>query len=197
MEEIRQLTALKHEHAELDLKYHMDGARFANAMVTLGDVAPKELTWAAGIDVLTFGGTKNGCPGTEALIFFDKTLAQDFAWRRKQTGQLASKMRFLSAPWIGMLKNDIWLKNARHANDHARRLGKDLAAMAGISLAFEVETNAVFAQLPDGLAEALHTRGWHFYRFENARAWRFMCTWSTTEEAIQTLLDDISELLKG
>ena len=197
VEEIRQLTALKHDHAELDLKFHMDGARFANAVVALGNVAPKEITWRAGIDLLTFGGTKNGCPGTEALIFFDKTLARDFAWRRKQAGQLASKMRYLAAPWIGILKNEAWLNNARHANEHARILGDELASIAGVTLPFDVEANAVFAQFPRGLAEALHARGWHFYQFTAADAWRFVCTWNTTIEAIGALVGDARDFLSG
>jgi len=197
MEEIYQLTAMKHDYAELDFKFHMDGARFANAVVALDHVAPKEITWQAGIDVLTFGGTKNGCPGTEALVFFDKTLARDFAWRRKQAGQLASKMRYLAAPWIGILKNETWLNNARHANDHARLLGNELAAVAGVTLPFDIETNAVFARLPDGLAKALHAHGWHFYHFADADAWRFMCTWNTTKEAIQALIGDVREFLPG
>jgi threonine aldolase len=179
----------------MDLKFHMDGARFANAVVALGNVAPKELSWQAGIDVLTFGGTKNGCPGTEALVFFDKDLARDFAWRRKQGGQLASKMRYLAAPWIGILENDTWLKNARHANDHARKLASELTAFSEVTLPFNVETNAVFAQLPDGLAAELHARGWQFYEFPAANAWRFMCTWNTTVEAIQALIADVRQIL--
>lgn len=137
------------------------------------------------------GGTKNGCPGTEALVFFDKSLASDFAWRRKQGGQLASKMRYLAAPWIGILKNDTWLDNARHTNDHARKLASELTAFSEVTLTFNVETNAVFAQLPDGLAAALHARGWQFYEFRAANAWRFMCTWNTTMEAIQALVGDV------
>ena len=195
LDELHELTALKHEHTEMDLKFHMDGARFANALVALGNVAPKELSWQAGIDVLSFGGTKNGCPGTEALVFFDKDLARDFAWRRKQGGQLASKMRYLAAPWIGILKNDAWLNNARHSNDHARKLGSELTAFSEVTLPFRVETNAVFAQLPDGLAAALHARGWQFYEFPAANAWRFMCTWNTTMEAIQALIADVRQIL--
>ena len=197
VEEIRQLTSVKHELAELDIKFHMDGARFANAVVALDNIAPKEITWRAGIDVLTFGGTKNGCPGTESLVFFDKSLAREFAWRRKQAGQLASKMRYLAAPWIGLLQDETWLKNARHANEHARILGNELAALAEVTLPFGVETNAVFAQFPDGLAKALRARGWHFYRFTNVNAWRFMCSWNTTREAIQALMGDIREILAG
>ena len=195
IEQIHRLTAFRREYTEYDFKFHMDGARFANAVVALGNVAPKEITWQAGIDVLTFGGTKNGCPGTEALVFFDKSLAREFAWRRKQAGQLASKMRYLAAPWIGILETGAWLNNARNANDHAKLLGDQLAAVPGVTLAFEVETNAVFARLPEAVAAALQAQGWHFYHFNSVGAWRFMCTWNTTREAIETLVSAVRELM--
>ena len=191
--EIRRLTDLKRQYPEVDFKFHMDGARFANAVAALHGVAPKEITWQAGIDVLTFGGTKNGCPGTEAVVFFDKSLARDFAWRRKQSGQLASKMRYLAAPWVGILNGDVWLNNARHANEHAGRLGAALAAIPGVQLAFEVKTNIVFARLPGSLTKALHAHDWHFYYFANVGAWRFLCTWNTTQQAIDALIGDIRE----
>ena len=191
MDEVKQLTEIKDQHPELNLKFHMDGARFANAMVALDNVSAKEITWQAGIDVLSLGGTKNGCPGTEALVFFDKQLAAEFAWRRKQAGQLASKMRYLSAPWLGVLSDDAWLKNARHANEQATLLSTELAAVDGIELAYPVETNAVFAQLPPGMPEALLERGWQFYHFPAANAWRFMCTWCTAEAGVRALLDDV------
>lgn len=193
-DEIRRLTAIKREYPDNDFKFHMDGARFANAAATL-KVAPKEITWRAGIDVLTFGGAKNGGPPTEALVFFDKSLARDFAWRRKQSGQLASKMRYLAAPWIGMLENGAWLKHAGHANACARRLGSALAALPGISVTFPVEANAVFVRLPDGLAQKLEDRGWHFYYFSNVASWRFMCSWNTSEQAIDALLGDVRQAL--
>jgi len=108
VEEVRAIAAIaKRRH----LKVHMDGARFANAVATL-NVHPSEITWRAGVDVLCFGGTKNGLPVGEAVVFFDKALAADFAYRLKQAGQLASKMRFISAPWLGLLDNDVWLRNA-------------------------------------------------------------------------------------
>src|ERR1700690_2679576 len=127
VEEIRAIDAIaKRRH----LKVHMDGARFANAVASL-NVHPSEITWRAGVDVLCFGGTKNGLPVGEAVIFFDKALAVDFAYRLKQAGQLASKMRFISAPWLGLLNNDVWLRNARHANGMAQLMAERLEGIEG------------------------------------------------------------------
>lgn len=130
IEEIRALSATARSHG---LKVHMDGARFANAVAALG-VHPAELTWRAGVDVLCFGGTKNGLPVGDAILFFDRRLSEDFAWRVKQAGQLASKMRFISAPWLGMLEDDTWLRNAAHANAMAQRLRAALETVPGVKL---------------------------------------------------------------
>jgi len=190
-DQIRQITGLRQRYPDHDLKFHMDGTRFANAMVALDVPAPKDITWRAGIDVLTLGGTKNGCPASEAIVFFDKTLAHEFAWRRKQAGQLASKMRYVSAPWIGMLQGDTWIKNAAHANRQASRLGDALAAIPGVSLPFGVETNAVYVQLPDFLAGALADAGWRFVHFPHQlNTHRFMCSWCTSDKAVDALIDD-------
>src|SRR6201999_1522407 len=121
--EIRKLTATAREHG---LRVHMDGARFANAVASLG-VKPKEITWQAGVEVLSFGGTKNGMAVGEAVVFFNLELARDFDYRCKQAGQLASKMRFVSASWLGMLKDGAWLRHAEHANKMAKRLEAGLS----------------------------------------------------------------------
>ena len=121
--EIAAIADRAHQHG---LRVHMDGARFANAVASL-NVAPADITWRVGVDVLCFGGTKMGLPIGEAIVFFDRALAEDFAWRCKQAGQLASKMRFLSAPWLGILENDAWLRHAGHANAMARRLADGIA----------------------------------------------------------------------
>ena len=115
----------------------MDGARFANAVAAL-DVAPKELTWRAGVDVLSLGGAKNGLPIGEAVVFFDKRLAYEFDYRCKQAGQLASKMRFLSAPWVGLLKDGALLRHAAHANSCAGQLAAALTAAPGVTLVHPV-----------------------------------------------------------
>ena len=110
---------------------HMDGARFANAVASLG-CAPKTITWKAGVDILSFGGTKNGLATGELVIFFDKKSSRDFQYRVKQAGQLGSKMRFLAAPWLGLLNGDVWLRNARHANEAARDLAERLRKEARV-----------------------------------------------------------------
>lgn len=151
-DEIRAVSAACRE---LGLKVHMDGARFAHACATLG-CAPADITWRAGVDVLCFGGTKNGLAVGEAVLFFDKALAQDFDYRCKQAGQLASKMRFLAAPWIGLLESGAWLRNARHANACAMRLASAIDRLPGVEPMFPVEANAVFrTRRPPGAGMAL------------------------------------------
>ncbi|AET89669.1 Threonine aldolase [Burkholderia sp. YI23] len=190
VEEIRAIAAIaKRRH----LKVHMDGARFANAVATLG-VHPSEITWRAGVDVLCFGGTKNGLPVGEAVVFFDRALAADFAYRLKQAGQLASKMRFISAPWLGLLDDDVWLRNARHANAMAQLMAERLVAIPGVSLLFKPEANAVFAELPAHVAAALRAKGWRFYQFIGSGGCRLMCAWDTQRETVERFADDVRAL---
>jgi threonine aldolase len=177
----------------LGLKLHMDGSRFSNAVAALG-VAPKELTWKAGVDVLCFGGTKNGMAVSEAVVFFDRALAAEFDYRCKQAGQLASKMRFLSAPWSGMLESGAWLKNAAHANRCAALLESRLKDIPGIRIKFPRQANALFLELPGDLSEKLKGLGWKFYSFIGAGGARFLCSWETTEAEIDSLVADIYRL---
>ena len=173
------------------LAVHMDGARFANALATLSEQdgdRPADISWRAGVDVLSLGGTKNGMAGCEAVLFFNRSLAQEFEYRCKQAGQLASKMRFLSSQWVGLLGEGVWLRNARHANRMARQLGDALARLPGISLAAPIEANAVFVRFPSGVPEALADAGWHFYNFLGGGGHRLMCSWATTPEAIDSLV---------
>jgi threonine aldolase len=169
---------------------HMDGARFANAVASLG-CAPKTITWKAGVDILSFGGTKNGVAAGELVIFFDKKSSGDFQYRVKQAGHLGSKMRFLAAPWLGLLNGDVWLRNARHANGAARELAQRLRNEARLETVFPVESNALFVQLGDQLVRGLHARGWRFYKFVEPDIYRLMCSWSTTEEEISMLVGDL------
>jgi threonine aldolase len=127
VEQVRAVADMAKVHG---LRVHMDGARFANAVAALG-CHPVDVTWRAGVDVLCFGGTKNGLPVGEAVVFFDRKLSEDFAYRVKQAGQLASKMRFISAPWLGLLEDDTWLANSRHANSMSKRLHERLRAIPG------------------------------------------------------------------
>lgn len=176
-----------------ELRIHMDGARFANAVASLG-VAPKEITWKVGVDVLCFGGTKNGMAVGEAIIFFKKELAQEFAYRCKQSGQLASKMRFLAAPWVGMLESGAWLKNASQANRMAEQLEAGLTQIPGVEFISRRQANSVFVRLRPDVATALRSRGWKFYTFIGAGGARFMCSWDTTEADVTALVNDVREL---
>jgi threonine aldolase len=193
IDEVRALTELARAHG---LRTHMDGARFANAVAALSQTgcAPADITWRAGIDVLCFGGTKMGLPVGEAIVFFDRALGEEFNWRCKQAGQLASKMRYLSAPWLAMLKGDTWLRHASHANAMATLLAAQLNAIPGIS-APTPHANAVFAQLPTPVMLGLRARGWYFYDFIGGSA-RFMCSWATTTEAVAALVADVTEVSK-
>jgi threonine aldolase len=193
VEEIRALAAIAKRRK---LKLHMDGARFANAVAHLG-CHPSDITWRAGVDVLCFGGTKNGLPVGEAVVFFDRTLAEDFAWRVKQAGQLASKMRFISAPWVGLLEGETWLANARHANAMAQRLYEGIRGLRGVQPMHPPQANAVFVQLPKSAVDALHARGWKFYQFIAGGGCRLMCAWDTTPEAVDALVADLRAVTAG
>ena len=193
IEELRAVAAIAKRRG---LHVHMDGARFANAVAAL-EVHPSEITWRAGVDVLCFGGTKNGMAVGEAVIIFNKALAEDFAWRVKQAGQLASKMRFVSAPWLGLLDDDVWLSNAAHANAMATRLANKIKDIAGVELMFPVQANAVFAQLDRPVQEALRKKGWIFYTFIGAGGCRLMCAWDTLPETVDRFAADVAEAVRG
>jgi len=188
--ELRQLGAITHG---LGLYLHMDGARFANALAEL-NCSPKDITWRAGVDVLCLGGTKNGLAVGEAVVFFNTELAREFEFRCKQAGQLCSKMRFLSAPWLGVLKDGAWLRHAAHANACAARLEQGLRAIPGVQILFPRQANAVFARLDDRLISGLYARGWSFYDFIAAGGCRLMCAWDTTAADVDAFLADVREL---
>jgi threonine aldolase len=141
---------------------------------------------------LCFGGTKNGLPEGEAVVFFDRALSEDFAYRVKQAGQLASKMRFISAPWLGLLEDETWLANARHANAMALRLHAALQRLPAVELLHAPQANAVFARLPAPAVAALRSRGWRFYEFIAGGGCRFMCAWDTTPESVDAFAADIA-----
>ncbi len=189
-----ELKAIWAKAKSLDLRLHMDGARFANAVASLG-VAPKEITWQAGIDVLCFGGTKNGMGVGEAVVFFDRGLAREFDYRCKQAGQLASKMRFLAAPWVGMLESGAWLRHARHANAMAERLHALVRDLPGVKVLHPRQANSVFPHLPPEVAEEMRDRGWAFYDFIGGGGRRLMCAWDTTEEDVREFASDLREVV--
>ncbi len=191
-DELDALSAFAKTH---NLALHMDGARFANAVASLG-CAPREITWQRGVDVLAFGGTKNGTAVGELVVFFNRELAREFDYRAKQGGQLASKMRFVAAPWAALLANGVWLKNGRHANEMARLLEEKLRAAGLTKFAFPREANALFVHLPDEIAARLHARGWQFLKFIEPDVHRLMCSWSTTETEIDEFVADFRSAQK-
>lgn len=188
--EIAALSEIARRHG---MYVHMDGARFANAAANLQEsqgAAPADITWRAGVDVLSFGGTKNGMLTTEAVVIFNPDLATDFDRRVKQSGQLASKQRFAAAQWVAMLENETWLRHAAHANAMAHRLAEGLLALTGCELPHAVEANGVFIKLPEPLVRKLTERGWQFYPFGAPGTYRFMCGWDTKNTVIEALLTD-------
>lgn len=160
VDQLAALAEVAHGHG---MGVHMDGARFANALAHL-DVSPAEATWRCGIDVMSFGATKNGALAAEAVIFFRPGLADEFGERRKRGGHLLSKQRFISAQLDAYLSGDLWLANARAANRAAARLAEGLAAIDGARLIHPVEANEVFAALPEPVIDALEGDGFGFYR---------------------------------
>ncbi len=191
--EIEALSALARHH---QLAVHMDGARFANAAVALRDkegASPADFTWRAGVDVLCFGGTKNGMNTSEAVIFFNPEQAVEFDYRCKQAGQLASKMRFLSSQWLGMLQDGAWLDHAAHANAMTRSLADRLHPIPEVSVFLEPEVNALFVDMAPEHASAMHERGWHFYNFLGPERYRLMCNWDTTDEDLESFTRDLVE----
>ncbi|HEX3674709.1 MAG TPA: low specificity L-threonine aldolase [Rhizomicrobium sp.] len=187
--EIAGLAACAHAHG---MKLHMDGARFANAVAARG-CAPAELTWKAGVDALSFGATKNGALMAEAAVFFHPDDARDFDYRRKKSGHLISKMRFVSAQWDAYLEDGRWLQTAAHANALAARLAAGLSKIAGVEIAHPVEANAVFAWLPDAMAARLRARGAKFYDWLPSQDGRVMarlvCAFATPEADVGRFLE--------
>jgi threonine aldolase len=178
--ELSAIAATAKRHA---LPVHMDGARFANALVHLG-CSPAEATWKSGIDVLSLGATKNGALCAEAVVFFNRDIAAQFERRRKRAGQLWSKMRFLSAQLLAYFHNDHWLRNARHANSMAAALAQGLTAVSGARLLHSVDANEIFAALPEQTVASLESAGFGFYRWplcalDNAVAIRLVTSHAT------------------
>jgi threonine aldolase len=179
-----------------DLKLHLDGARFANAVAAL-DVPPRVLTVECGVEVLCFGGSKNGLALGEVVLFFDLAAAEDFAYRCKQAGQLASKMRFLAAQWLGLLKDGAWLRHAARANHCAALLEEQLRALPEVELMLPRQANTVFVRLPDAVIAALRQRGWIFYTFIGVGGVRLMSAWDTQEATVRAFVADLKSALRA
>jgi len=188
-DEVRALAELAHSRG---LLLHVDGARLSNAAAALG-VPLAALSAEVGVDLLSLGGTKNGLLGAEAVVFLEPALAEGFEFLRKQSLQLASKMRFLSAQLEALLDGDLWLRCASHANAMAARLAEELTGVSGVRITRPVQTNAVFAVLPETAAELLR-RDWDFYMWDEAAGEaRWMCSWDTTEEDVDAFAAAVRE----
>jgi threonine aldolase len=172
----------------------MDGARFANAVASLG-CAAADITWRVGVDALSFGATKNGALAAEAVVFFDPKRAASFGYRRKRAGHLLSKQRFVAAQLEAYLAGDLWLRNARHANAMATRLGSGLAALPGARLLHPVEGNEVFVELGERAIERLAAAGFGFYRWGDAPVLRLVTAFDTAPESIASFLRVAREAL--
>jgi threonine aldolase len=185
-EEIAAIARVAHAHG---LGVHMDGARFANAVAFLG-VRPAELTWRCGVDVLSFGASKNGALAAEAILVFDPARAASLGFRRKRAGHLFSKMRVLTAQLEAYLTEDLWLRNARHANAMAQRLAAGLRDIPAVRLCHPVEANEVFAELPERLIQSLYAEGFQFYRWMDDRSTtvRLVTAFNTRQQDIEALL---------
>ncbi len=186
VEEVEAIAQLAHGQR---LGVHMDGARFANAVVSLG-CSPAEITWKAGVDILSFGATKNGAMAAEAVIFFKPELAASFGYRRKRGGHLFSKMRFLSAQLDAYLKQDLWLKNAAHANRMAQRLAAGLKEIPGAVFSHPVEANELFVTLPEDLIQGLLADGFLFYRWpgDDTSLIRLVTAFNTAEASVDAFV---------
>jgi threonine aldolase len=191
--EIQALARFAHEH---DMFLHMDGARIANAAASLGQ-SLREATRDLGVDVLTFGGTKNGMMGGEAVVFFNPALSPDFLFLRKQGMQLASKMRFIAVQFETLLSNDLWRRSAEHSNRMARLLESQLRKIPQVRIAWPVEANGVFAQIPQRAIETIKERYFFYPWIEEECIVRWMCSFDTTEEDVKEFAGFVAEEVKS
>ena len=190
LDEIKAISKIAHDNK---MSVHMDGARFANALVSL-DVSPAEMTWKSGVDVLTLGGTKNGCLAAEAVVFFKPEMVGNFPFLHKRSGQLLSKMRFISSQLEAYLTDDVWLRNARHANAMAKILSEGLDSFANIKLAYPTQSNEVFVHLPRDVIDYLNNAGYDINEEElDGKAVRFVTAWNSEVKDINDLLDTLAQ----
>lgn len=190
--EIVEITQFAHKN---NILVHMDGARLCNAVVSL-HTNFKEITNDAGIDILSFGMTKNGGMNAEAVIFFNKVLSEDFKYYRKQGMQLASKMRYMAVQFTTLLRNELWLKNARHANRMAQILAEKVADMPQVTITQKVEANGIFAIIPKEIISRLQKRFFFYIWNEERSEVRWMTSFDTTEEDIDEFIEQLKSLLK-
>ena len=188
LDEIKKVSEIAHNHK---LNMHMDGARFANALVSL-DCSPAEMTWKSGIDVLSFGATKNGCLDLSVIIFFKPELVGDLPFLMKRSGHLLSKMRFVSAQLEAYISNDIWLRNAKHANAMGKKLSQGLDQHKNIELAYPTDANEIFVKIPKDIIDQLNSEGYTINDDEwDGKAVRLVTAWNTSLSDIETFLNFI------
>jgi threonine aldolase len=203
-QEIQALAAFAHEH---EMFLHMDGARIANAAASLGQTL-RQATRDLGVDVLSFGGTKNGIMGGEAVVFFNREisnqaigsnreLSRDFLYLRKQGMQLASKMRFIAAQFEALLTDDLWRRSAEHANRMARLLEQEIRRIPGVKVVWKVEANGVFAQIPRHAIEKIKARYFFYMWIEEESIVRWMCSFDTTEEDVKDFAKVVGEAVNS
>ena len=190
LDEIKKIADVAHKHK---LNMHMDGARFANALVAL-NCTPAEMTWKSGIDVLSFGATKNGCIAAEAIIFFKPELVGNISFLMKRAGHLLSKMRFVSAQLDAYISNDVWLKNAKQANEMGKKLSDGLVKHNSIKLAYPTQANEVFAKFPRKMIEHLNSLGYKMNEDElDGQAVRLVAAWNTLNSDVESFLESINQ----
>jgi threonine aldolase len=192
-EEIQALAQFAHEH---EMLLHVDGARIANAAASLGQTL-RQATRDLGVDVLSFGGTKNGIMGGEAVVFFNRKLSTDFLFLRKQGMQLASKMRFIAAQFEALLTNGLWRRSAEHANRMARLLEAELRRIPQVKVVWKVEANGVFAQIPRHAIQKIMEQYFFYMWIEEECIVRWMCSFDTTEEDIRDFAKVVAEAVQG
>lgn len=190
--ELKELANFAHDN---DMLLHVDGARIANAAASL-NVKLKAITRDAGVDILSFGGAKNGMMYGEAVVFFDKSLAKDFKYTRKQGTHLPSKMRFISAQFEALLTNDLWRRNAKHANRMAQVLARELAQVSQITITQKVEANGVFALVPKTYVPILQKQYFFYVWNEEISEVRFMTSFDTTEDDIKDFVALVKKTVK-
>jgi len=191
--EIQALARFAHDH---DMYLHVDGARLANAAASLKQTL-RQATRDLGVDVLSFGGTKNGIMGGEAVVFFDNALASDFLFLRKQAMQLASKMRFIAVQFEALLTGDLWWRSAEHANRMAKVLEAEVRKIPRVRIVWKVEANGVFAQIPQHAIEKIKQRYFFYPWIEEECIVRWMCSFDTTAEDVREFAGCVAEAVKG
>ena len=186
---VKELCEIGRICKENNLKLHMDGARFTNALVSLG-CSPAAMTWQAGVDILSLGATKNGTMAVEAIVIFDKALAKDMGWRRKRAGQLMSKMTLMSAQLEAYFKHDLWLDNARQANAMAQRLDQGFRGIKGVEMLDETVSNMFFCKMPKAMINSLLDQGFYFYTDRwGENVVRLVTNFTTQEADVDALIN--------